>query len=54
MPRYDYQCNSCKIVIELEKSFGDDTEPLCCNESMTKCYSPTPAIFKGRGWGAKP
>jgi putative FmdB family regulatory protein len=54
MPKYDFQCGQCGVVNEVERSLGEDTTPICCDENMTRLWSATPAIFKGRGWGAKP
>jgi len=54
MPKYDFQCGQCGVVNEVERSLGEDTTPICCNENMNRLWTATPAIFKGRGWGAKP
>jgi putative FmdB family regulatory protein len=54
MPKYDFQCGQCGVVNEIEKSLGEDTTPICCNQNMTRLWSATPAIFKGSGWGSKP
>lgn len=51
MPRYDYKCKVCGGVQEITKSFGDDSVPVCCQESMQQVYGATPAHFKGGGWG---
>ena len=53
MPRYDYKCNNCSTAIEVERGFGDDSEPMCtgCNSTMSRVWSATPAIFRGGGWG---
>jgi len=50
MPRYDYKCSICSSQIELEKSIGDDRDPVCCNESMQKLWSAPAAIFNGSGF----
>lgn len=53
MPRYDFKCNKCGSVIEVVMSFGDSTIPVCCQESMSKVFQATPAVFKGGGWGGQ-
>ncbi len=50
MPRYDYKCNKCGITIEFERGFGEDTEPICCSESMSRVWSAPAAVFKGTGF----
>ena len=52
MPRYDYECNSCRHVFELKQSF--DAEPVascpkCESESRRLIYS-VPVVFKGSGF----
>ena len=53
MPRYDYTCLECDYVVELARTFGDDTPVLCrvCSAVMRKVYAATPTHFKGTGWG---
>ena len=51
MPRYDYKCNKCGGTQEVERGFGEDHEPTCCQTSMSRVWSATPAIFRGGGWG---
>jgi putative FmdB family regulatory protein len=51
MPMYEYQCISCSIRIETERSVHDERQPLCCGFAMRQIYSPIGAIFKGTGWG---
>lgn len=53
MPRYDYKCGKCGGVQEVYQEFGHNYTPTCCQESMTKIYSATPAHFKGGGWGGQ-
>ena len=53
MPNYDFKCNVCGVVQEVYKEFGDDSIPVCCQTSMNKIFSATPAHFKGGGWGAQ-
>ena len=50
MPRYDYKCSICHVQIEFEKSIGDDTNPICCRESMQRVWSAPVAIFNGSGF----
>ena len=51
MPNYDYRCEVCGGVQEIYKQFGDDSIPVCCQQSMSIIFQATPAVFKGGGWG---
>jgi len=51
MPKYDYKCNKCGMTQEITREFGEDYEPTCCQEGMSRVWSATPAIFRGGGWG---
>jgi putative FmdB family regulatory protein len=50
MPTYDYKCNVCSISIEFERGFGEDREPLCCNQTMTRQWGSFGIQFKGNGF----
>ncbi len=51
MPKYDYKCENCNCVIEFERSFGEDREPVCCSKSMTRVWNSAPSvIFNGSGF----
>ena len=50
MPRYDFKCEKCGSVIEVQMNFGESTVPVCCQTSMTKVFSSTPIHFKGGGF----
>ena len=50
MPVYDYRCTVCSISIEFKREFGEDREPLCCNQTMTRQWSAPTAIFNGNGF----
>jgi putative FmdB family regulatory protein len=50
MPIYDYKCGVCSISIEFERGFGEDREPLCCNQTMTRQWSSPGIIFNGSGF----
>lgn len=54
MARYDYECESCNLVVEIEKSIKDsDTEERCsiCNKIMKKLISNGSTFhLKGSGW----
>jgi putative FmdB family regulatory protein len=57
MPKYEYECPGDGQVIELEFSIFDvPNDPKCvtCGAELIRVYTPTPAIFKGRGWGSRP
>jgi predicted nucleic acid-binding Zn ribbon protein len=55
MPKYDYECLREGVVAEFDLAI-DHNAPFCntCGSVMRKVFTATPAIFKGRGWGAKP
>jgi putative FmdB family regulatory protein len=50
MPKYDYQCGVCSISVEFERGFGEDREPSCCNQIMTRLWSSPGIIFNGSGF----
>ena len=51
MPMYEYECISCSIRIEAERSVHDVNIPMCCGFTMRQIYGSIGAIFKGTGWG---
>ncbi len=53
MPNYDYKCNECGMVREIYREFGEDHEPTCCQASMSRVWTATPAVFRGGGWGGQ-
>ena len=55
MPKYDYKCEGCNSVVEITRSFDEDSSPMCttCNSTMIRQWSATPAIFRGGGWGGQ-
>jgi len=50
MPTYDYKCNECGSTREIQKDFGDNTEPTCCQATMTRVWSAIPVHFKTGGF----
>jgi predicted nucleic acid-binding Zn ribbon protein len=50
MPKYDYICSICFISIEFERGFGEDREPTCCNQAMTRQWGSFGVQFKGNGF----
>jgi len=50
MPKYDYKCINCSIIVEFQREFGVDFEPICCGQTMTRQWSPTGVIFNGSGF----
>lgn len=51
MPKYDYKCDTCHSVIEFERGFGEDREPVCCSKSMSRVWNSAPSImFNGSGF----
>lgn len=55
MPNYDFKCNECQTTVEMYMGFDDQNVPFCvtCEGPLTKVFTPTPAHFKGGGWGGK-
>jgi predicted nucleic acid-binding Zn ribbon protein len=55
MPKYDYECPGEEVIVEFDLAF-DHEPPACtlCGAEMRKVFAPTPAIFRGKGWGSKP
>lgn len=50
MPKYDYKCTVCGITQEIYKEFGDDSVPVCCQQSMERVWSAVPTHFKTGGF----
>lgn len=52
MPRYDYKCKKCEAheVIVHDFHATDTHECPMCGETMYKVISPTPAVFKAKGF----
>ena len=50
MPTYDYKCNQCGGTREIQKDFGDDTEPTCCQATMSRVWSVPAVKFNGSGF----
>ena len=50
MPKYDYKCSKCSSQIEFERGFGEDREPSCCSEIMTRVWSSVGVLFNGTGF----
>lgn len=57
MAIYEFICRECayedNVDTPIDKGYAI---PICieCSKPMYRKYQATPAIFKGRGWGAKP
>ena len=50
MPVYDYKCQKCGTTTEYRRGFGEDREPTCCSEIMTRLWSSPGVIFNGNGF----
>ena len=50
MPKYDYKCDKCGGQQEIDRSFGDSTEPICCQTVMTRVWSAPAVKFNGTGF----
>lgn len=53
MAVYDYECATCKSVIEISHPVSDSPTIICmtCSTARRKKFSLGAAIFKGGGWG---
>jgi putative FmdB family regulatory protein len=51
VPKYDYKCNVCSVTIEFERGMGEDREPTCCSNTMTRAWTTAPNVmFNGSGF----
>ena len=50
MPVYDYKCSKCSTIIEFSRGFGEDREPVCCEQLMIRQWSSPGVIFNGKGF----
>jgi putative FmdB family regulatory protein len=51
MPKYEYRCDVCSVVLEIFREFSDVTEIMCCQKPMQRLWSSPAVHFKGTGWG---
>jgi len=52
MPVYEYQCQTCQGVIEIQQSLADKPLTTCpdCSGALKKIISMTSFTLKGGGW----
>ena len=54
MPTYEYECQKCGQVFEVQQSFRDEPLKACtaaeCKGKVRKLFSPPAIIFKGSGF----
>jgi putative FmdB family regulatory protein len=53
VPWYDYQCEKCGTVFEVNRSMSDTGKAKChaCGSTRTiRIYSASPIVFKGSGF----
>jgi len=53
MPTYDYECKKCNLIVEVYKSFTDETAVTCekCGSDMERKISGGENIvYRGSGW----
>jgi putative FmdB family regulatory protein len=52
MPLYEYQCDSCKKVLEVMQKFSDAPLDACpeCGGPVAKLMSMSSFALKGSGW----
>ncbi len=54
MPTYDYKCEKCGAVFEINHGFDEKPRKTCladdCDGRLRRVFSPPTIIFKGSGW----
>ena len=52
MPIYEYQCESCEHLFEVQQKFSDPLVEACikCGKRVRKLISAPGLMFKGTGW----
>lgn len=50
MPKYDYRCVVCSSIQEITREFGQDYEPVCCDQTMQRQWSSVGVVFNGSGF----
>jgi len=52
VPLYEYQCESCEHIFEVQQKFSDPLVDACvkCGKSVRKLISAPGILFKGTGW----
>lgn len=58
MPKYDYECFKCEILVEVTKKMSDPTPwrcPICDGEfTLIRHIKVAPSVeYKGKGWFKK-
>lgn len=54
MPKYDYKCQMCNAMAEIDIKITEDAiAPMCCHIPMQRDYTAPGVIFKGTGWEAQ-
>jgi putative FmdB family regulatory protein len=52
MPRYDYKCDKCEMI--LETTDNPESMGCTCGGTMMRQWSTFGIVLKGNGWGSKP
>lgn len=50
MPSYDYVCQTCGGTTTVQREMGEDREPTCCGQIMSRIWTATPVHFKTGGF----
>lgn len=52
MPRYDFRCDACDVVFEVERPMGATGDVTCptCGDLAKKVFSATGMVLKGSGF----
>lgn len=55
MPTYDYQCRTCKVIVEVLAPADGRTalRHEACGAKLWRVFSPPAVIFKGEGFAKK-
>jgi putative FmdB family regulatory protein len=52
VPRYDYECQTCKHIFEVKQSFSSEPVATCpdCMNAAQRMIRAVPIVFKGSGF----
>jgi putative FmdB family regulatory protein len=52
VPRYDYECQTCKHIFEVKQSFSSEPVATCpeCMNGAQRMIRAVPIVFKGSGF----
>jgi len=50
MPTYDFKCEVCGGVLEIQREISELTNVMCCQQPMQRLWSAPAVQFKGTGF----